>query len=74
MPQQLTDEERIAVRLGQERVAEGHAFLGHLVAGIRLEQGEHVVTAEPGHREPLDIGLPMEGRECFGERMLRGDV
>ena len=74
VPEHLTDEERVAVGLGQQRVAQRDALLGHLVAGRRLEQGEELVVAEAAQREPLDARLPVQRRERLGERVIGADV
>ena len=74
VPDHLTDEERVAVGLGQQRIAQRDTLFGHLVAGRRLEQREELVVSEAAQREPLDARLPVQRRESLGERVVGAEV
>ena len=74
VPHHLTDEERVAVGLGGQRIAQRDRFLGHPVAGRCLEQGEEVLVSEASQRVALDPRLPVQRGKGLRERMIGLEV
>ena len=74
MPQDLGDEERIAVGFLRQRVAERDAFGVHVVPGDRFHQREQVDVVETLHREPFDSGLSVPRDERVGQGMVGSDL
>ena len=73
--QDLADEERVAGGLGQHRVAQRDAVLGHLVAGDLLEQRQQVVVASvPASAIRSTPRLAVQRGEELGERVTGGDL
>ena len=59
VPQELADEERVAVRLGEQGVTEGEPVLAEPVARRGFHQAGQGRVVEPAQRHSLDAGLAM---------------